>query len=126
MSNRSKHLFQFTANVIATAAIGEAEYHEGRWAWWNAEYERAVEGAKTASVTVREYDVTGGKRADVQVDFAEAKRLNEAAEKREEHRKLGEAFRIEAATYETQGTRVYELDVEDVLHFRLGGGKRVT
>lgn len=121
--NRKTHTFQFKAALIAEGARQEAEYHEKRRAWWSAEYERAVGEAKDATVEVREYEVTGGKRASVEVSSKAAARINEACTKREEHRLAADAFRIEAATYGSQD-RVYELDADDVMHFRLAGGPR--
>jgi hypothetical protein len=114
MSKRDEHTFQFTGKQVGDAAAAECKYHEGRRSYWNGQYEAAVEAVKSATVKVREYDVTGGKRAEVAVDFAETARLNEASKKRDEHRVAADRYRIEAATYLSQPDRAYELDGADV------------
>ncbi len=129
MSERSKHLFKFTARDIAAAAQEELAYHVKRTNFWNDEYRRAVDFLKhTAKVEFREFAVTGATRVDLVVNYGDPlafKRMQEAFEKIDSHRRAAEKFRIDAATYGSQEpTRVYELDADDVLYYRLGGGSR--
>ena len=121
---RKEHLFQFTGGEIANAALAEEKYHRERLEWWNGEYEKAVLEAKQSTVEVTEYDVTGGKRATVTVSSKATERIGECATKRSNHRIAADEFAIESAAYGTQLSRVYELDTEDVIHFRLAGGAR--
>lgn len=126
--SKDQHEFQFPADRIALAAWDEADYHEGRVAYWKAEYETSFARVKeTARIVVKEVNITGGKRADVTVDYGDAaafRRLNESITKIESHRKAADRFRTEATVYGTQGERAYELSTEDVHYFRLGGGER--
>lgn len=125
---RQEHRFEFPAAAIAQAAEAEASYHEIRASWWTAEYGMAVEKVRaTAFVEIREYEVTGGKRADVVVNYGDPaayKRMGEAFQKWEEHRLAAERYRTDARLYRTQAGRVYELDTDDVHYFRLGGEAR--
>lgn len=121
---RSEHLFQFTGLQISAAASAECEYHRERIVFWEAEQTKAVEKAKSAGVEVREYDVTGGKRADVILDPSVSNRLTECANKLHSHRRAADEFQIEAACYGTQPERSYELHPDDVIHFRIAGGPR--
>jgi hypothetical protein len=100
-------------------------YHRRRIEFWEAEQTKAVEKARSAGVEVREYDVTGGKRADVILDPSVSTRLTECANKLYHHRKAADDFQIQAATYGTQAERTYELHPDDVIYFRLAGGPRV-
>lgn len=124
MSLRNKHTFQFSGSQLSKHASFEAEHHAKRAAWWNTEYEKALAHAKELGVQVREYDVTGGKRAEVCLDPSVSTRINEAAQKRMDHQKRAETLALEAEAYDTQKDRVFELDSDDVQHFRLVGGPR--
>jgi hypothetical protein len=125
MAHRATHRFQFTAEKIHLAAAGEAKYHAERADWWGLEYHKAVAAAKEKGVQVREYEVTGGKRADLMLDPALQNRMSECASKRTSHQQAADRFTIEAATYGSQAPGVtYDLDGEDVMYFRLAGGSR--
>jgi hypothetical protein len=121
---RSEHTFQFPGKRISAAAAAEHTYHTERGKWWEAEQGTAIAKAKTAGVEIREYDVTGGKRADVILDPSVAARLTECANKIQTHRRAADQFQIEAAAYGTQPERVYDLHPDDVFYFRLAGGAR--
>lgn len=125
---RSEHLFQFSAATIAKAARKEAEFHEQRESWWRSEQEdaaeRAIAGAKIELVRAA---VTGGERLDISVhhdDPTAVSRMQEAFRKAEKHRLAADEYRTHAAIYESQHTRTYELDPDDVHHFRLGQATR--
>jgi hypothetical protein len=125
---REKHEFQFPADAIATAAEQEAAYHRNREIYWRKEYTESVKLVrKTASVEVREYDITGGKRADVTVHYGDPavyNRMGEAFEKADSHRRDAERYETETRIYGTQDGRMYELSADDVHYFRLGGEAR--
>lgn len=126
--SRSDHEFQFAAQDVAKAAKAEAEYHEGRIAYWDAEFEQSFKRVKeTASLEVKEMNVTGGKRFDVAVDYGDMtayRRMNEAANKVQTHRDAAEKYRSDEKVYGSQDGRMYELSADDVHYFRLGGGER--
>lgn len=128
MSERSKHLFRFTALRIADAAKGEADYHENRMNFWRDELEAATAIVeKTASVTVRRMQVTGGWQPEVVVyygDPAAYQRMGQAGRKIQTHTAARDRFRSDADLYTTQGGRDYDLDGEDVAHFRFNGRQR--
>jgi hypothetical protein len=125
MSKRSEHTFQFTAGEIAAAAMREAEFHAKRQAWWNAEYQKAATEAKEKGVEVRAYAVSGGERAEMVIDPALQTRINECYGKRLQHQTAADQFRMEAAAYGSQlTTKVYDVDTDDVQHWRLAGGER--
>lgn len=121
---REKHLFQFTAKQISEAAGTEAKYHEDRASHWNTRYEAAVTKAKSSTVRIQEYDVTGGKQARIMFDDEAALEIDLACRKRDQHNRDAMAFRVEEACYGSQGDHVYELSGDDVMHFRLAGGTR--
>lgn len=128
MSERSKHLFRFEANKIAEAAAKEAEYHRKRQAYWSVEYNRSVEKLRqTASIKFTTQQVTGGDRVDLSVDYGDVtaySRMQEAWNKIREHREAANKFDMDAKTYGSQGYREYELDAQDTLYYRMGGGER--
>jgi hypothetical protein len=125
---RDDHTFQFSAAVIAGAAQAEAKYHEERLAYWEAEYEASIQTVEaTIGAKVVRRDVTGGQQVDVVVDYGDAEawaQTQRAFGKIRAHRDAAERFRTDERVYRTQGDRTYELDTDDVHHFRLGGQPR--
>jgi len=127
MSERGKHLFQFHASKIANAASEEAQYHEARIRYWTGELETSTKRVEeTAGVRVQRVEVTGGWQPSVVVNYGDPSayaRMGESARKIQEHHKARERYLSDAALYFTQD-RVYELDADDVAHFRLNGRAR--
>lgn len=121
---RNEHTFQFTGQEISKAALAEKEYHDSRLAFWHEEYAKAVARAKEAGIEVKEYAVTGGMQATVNINPEVSNRLSQCYSKINEHRKAVDDFQIQAAAYGTQANRVYELHPDDVIYFRLAGGPR--
>lgn len=127
---QNEHLFQFQGSAIAGAAEAERDYHKERLAYWRAEQETIVEAARslTATVKVREQNVTGGKRYEIVADITGAQDLNwklqTAGGKIDSHRAKADEYHLKASAYATQPTRAYELDPSDVQYFRLAGGAR--
>lgn len=128
MSERNKHLFQFPAAKIADAAALEAAYHAGRLLYWQKELEDATATVeKTASVTVKRVPHTGGWSPQVVVDYGDLaayQRMGQAGQKINTHTTARDRFKSDADLYDTQGARVYDLDGEDVAHFRFNGRQR--
>lgn len=128
MSHRAEHRFQFEACEIAEAAAEEAVYHDTRAKYWQEEQDKAVELLRaTAKVEFIERHVTGGKEIDVAVDYGDGDlyaQMRRAYSKARTHREAAERFRSDAEVYGTQGERIYELDLDDVHHFRLHNGER--
>jgi hypothetical protein len=124
MSNRSSHTFQFSGRAISEAARVESDYRLSRAKWWAGEYEAAVGKAQQAGLRVEKYQITGGTRAQMVIDPTLQARISECESKRSEHQRMGDQLAIEAATYATQPDRMYELNSEDVMHWRLAGGER--
>lgn len=126
--NRKEHLFLFSASDIAKAAAAEAEYHEERKAYWEKEYDAAVAIVeKTAGAKVQKQAVTDGYRVDVVIDYGDPaayRRMQESFSKINSHREDAERFRTDERVYGSQSDRLYELDSDDVRHFRLGGEPR--
>jgi len=125
MSKRKEHTFRFTAGKIAEGAASEAKYHDDKAIWWNGEYEKAAAEAQKKGVEIRHYPVTGGNRAQVVIDGTVQNRLEEAARKRSDHQSKADRYKVEAAAYGSQAADIpYDLDGDDVMYFRLAGGKR--
>lgn len=128
MSNRDKHLFQFTAQQIAEAAKCEQEYHAGRMNYWKNEYDTSVKDVEsTIGAKLVRKPVTGGYRVDVEVNYGDPlayARMQESFQKISFHRDFAERFATDAKVYGTQHDRSYELSTEDVHYYRLGGGQR--
>jgi hypothetical protein len=128
--NQDKHLFQFSGQKIADAALEEAHYHWKRVTFWATEQEAAIVKAKGMSAIVRvvEQSITGGRRVQVIAEIADVlvvnQRLMECGAKIQEHQKAADEFDLKGKTYMTQPTRMYELDPSDVHYFRLAGGAR--
>lgn len=121
---RIDHTFEFKAGDIAAAARERVNHHRERLLYWEAELDRSIATVKeTASIVVREFDVTGGKRVDLAIDFGDGaarRRMEEAQRKIEQHRADAERFEAEALLYGSQDrARRYELDADDVRALRL-------
>lgn len=125
MAKRHEHTFEFTASTIARAALSQAAYHEDRLEYWKGEFEKSGDTVKkTAKIEFREQQVTGGSRIDIAVNYGDPiayRRMMEAQDKIQEHRKLAEAFRSDSTVYSTQTNRLYEMAVDDVRFYRLDG-----
>jgi hypothetical protein len=125
MAERTKHLFRFPAAKIAAAAAGEANYHDERLSYWQEELEKAtVTVERTASVSVKRLDHSNGWSPQVIVDYGDQtayRRMQEAGSKIQTHIVARDRFKSDAQLYSTQGDRAYDLDAEDVSHFRFNG-----
>lgn len=128
MAARTEHKFQFKASEIAAAARAEAEYHEGRVSHWAARRDAALARVtETARVKVTEMQVTGGTQANLVIDYGDPEAWHEyqvAYQKVQSHTAAAERYRTDQRVYATQADRAYELDTDDVHHFRLGGQPR--
>lgn len=128
MSERTQHRFRFTATQIASAALEEAKYHEQRLEHWTKRAETALATVRdTVSAKVTEHEVTGGKQAGVVVEYGDPEAWREyqlAYGKVQSHREEADRYRTDHTLYSTQHDRSYELDSDDVHHFRLGGQPR--
>jgi hypothetical protein len=129
MSKRSEHTFQFSAGRLAEAAKAEGEYHRERVRRWREVRDESLERVKeTAGVKVTETQVTGGKQVSLAVDHGDPEawqRFQIATEKVHRHQGEAERFESDAAVYASQpDDRAYELDADDVHHFRLNGRSR--
>lgn len=125
---RKEHTFLFSATDIKKAAMDEANYHEERVAYWEDEYDKAVAIVEaTAKARVEKLAVTGGYTATVVIDYGDPaayERMRQSFSKINSHREAAEQFRTDERVYGSQDGRQYELDTEDVHHFRLGGEPR--
>lgn len=135
MSKRSEHTFQFPAEQIRDAARAEAEYHEARADYWRSELDTATTRVEeTASVKVERRPQTGGWRPEVVIDTGDPAayaRMSEASRKLQTHTDESERFRTDERVYGSQVGllvtgigKLYDLDADDVHHFRLGGQPR--
>jgi hypothetical protein len=126
--NRTEHKFHFPADKIAASAKGEAEYHEDRVKHWQDRQAAALETVEsTIGAKLVQQEVTGGMQFSVIIDYGDQeayRELNLATQKIQTHRSLAERFRSDQALYGSQSGVSYELDADDVAHFRLGGAKR--
>ena len=115
---RNEWLFRYTVGELLAAARARLAHHEARRVWWNDEYAAAAAKAKTAGVEVREYDVTGGKNAQMVFDPALQGRVNECSQKRESHRKSAEGFAQWVAVLESQPPgNTFDVNMDDALYF---------
>lgn len=128
MTKRSEHTFQFTAQQLEMAASNEAAYHEKRRAHWQERADTAIVTVKeTIGAKVVERAVTGGTEMEVVVDYGDTEAWREystAMRKINRHREEAERYRSDQRVYGTQGERFYELDTDDVHHYRLNGAER--
>lgn len=128
MAERNKHLFQFQADRISEAAKEEAAYHEEREAHWRERAEKAlVEVESTIGAKVVRQPVSGGEQVTIAVDYGDRAAWDEyllADSKVKSHRAAAERYRTDERVYGSQGVTAYDLDADDVHHFRLGGEPR--
>ena len=115
---RNEWLFRYTLGDLHAAAIERLRHHTERREWWDTEYRKAAEGAKAAGVEVREYDVTGGKNAQMVIDPSWQNRLNECSQKREAHRKRAEEYAqwVAVLASQSQGNTL-DVQLDDALYF---------
>ena len=128
MSERNNHKFQFVASIIAAAAKEQAEYHEGRVDHWrDRESDALAKVEATMKVKITKHEVTGGTRYGLHAYAGDSEAWTElqlAETKIQSHLAQARRYRTDERVYSTQGSRVYELDTDDVHHFRLGGEDR--
>lgn len=129
MSERTRHKFTFEAEEIARSARDEADYHRDRLAHWTQRAEQALTRVReTIGAKVVTHAVTGGdEMASIDVDYGDRSAWDEyqlAVVKTRAHRQAADRYETEARIYGTQVERTYELDTDDVDHFRLGGQAR--
>lgn len=128
MSKRDEHTFEFQASEIAQAAKAEADYHESRVDHWEERAATALVTVKsTIGAKVEEHPVTSGPpQVQIVVDYGDSAAWREytlAHQKANQHREAADRYRTDERVYGTQ-QRPYELDTNDVHHFRLGGQAR--
>lgn len=134
MSERGKHLFSFRASEIARAAREAADYHRERAEHWERVLDEATATVeRTARIKVTRQEQTGGWLPIVGVEYGDPTayaQMTLAARKIQTHRAAHERFASDATLYGTQTEngrdRDYELDADDVAHFRLAGQERET
>lgn len=124
MAKRKEHLFRFTGKEIADAAVLEAAYRWDRVDHWQVEHEAAIAAAEGAMATIQRIPATGGDQVRLGIDMTLADRINTAEWKRANHRQAADRYLIDAATYGSNPKANFELDGDDVMYFRLGGGAR--
>lgn len=121
MSRRNDWRFVFTAEQLKAAAHNKKQNHLLRSSFWEDQYQIAINTAKEKGFEVREYDITGGKRADLVVDTTLQSRVTECYNKRNEHRKLAEEYSQWTGVFASQDpTLLLDLDATDILYFGLG------
>lgn len=125
---RLEHTFNFSAEIIAQAAREEAAYHKLRSAHWRERQQMALQTVETTiGAKIIQRPVTGGTEVDVIVDYGDPEAWREyqlSTRKVVEHEDAAEGFDVDGRTYGSQQGRMYDLDVGDVQHFRLGGESR--
>jgi hypothetical protein len=125
LMERNEHKFDFSGSKIARAASMEAEYHRERLAHWHERHEVAKEKVEgTIGAKLAEHEVTGGTQLNVVVDYGDKEAWEElqlAHQKIKVRREAAERYDSDATVYGTQAGRNYQLDADDVQHFRLGG-----
>lgn len=122
MSLRNGWEFEYGIEELADAARVMAAYHTSRLDWWRQEADTTVSKIKEKGIEVREYEVTGGKDAQVVIDPELARRLSECKTKIGKHERKDEEYTSWAevlATEQERGARTMTLDHEDVLFFGL-------
>lgn len=128
MSERNNHKFQFSASQIARAAQAEAEYHEQRIEHWREREQAALARVEaTIGASVTKHEVTGGTAYGLNATVGDREAWTElqlAERKIRSHQDAADRYRTDHRVYSTQDDRAYELDTDDVHHFRLGGQPR--
>lgn len=120
MSKRNDWFFDYSVGDVAYAAGQKANYHEGRKRWWGGERQSVVEQIRATGVEVREFEITGGKDAQVVIDPTLSKRLSECQMKIAEHERKAEEYGSWQIVLEGQNpAHPLELDHQDVLFFGL-------
>lgn len=118
MSAREDWQFPYTVEQIHKAANERSLFHEERLAYWEAELEDVRTSIESSGISLKEYDVTGGKRYDVQIEPTLLKRLQESQEKISHHQVQAKSYDQWAIALSSRpSAETIWLDHEDILYF---------
>ena len=120
---RNDHTFEFTADVIAEAARAKVDYHLERLEHWTNVFDEARDKVEaTISAKLSTVPVTDGHEIRATVEYGDPEawsNLTLAERKIRRHNEAVRDYRSDAVTYGTQGTRPYELALDDIRYFGL-------
>ena len=97
---RTKWTFHYQAEEVRAGAEAKVEHHESRYDFWTGERAAILGQIKETGLDVRNYEVTGGSRADVVIDPTLQKRLTECESKVREHSNAIEDYSRWVAVFE--------------------------
>lgn len=119
LNNRLNWTFQYGAEVLLEAAKAKQEYHEARLLFWETAKAAAEVELRASGISLRDYEVSGGKRIEAQIDRALENRFNEVTERATSHQfRMGEYERYIRA-FTASGNKVFELTIDDMNYFGL-------
>jgi hypothetical protein len=123
MMKRLDWQFEYGVEEVMDAARERAAYHRRREDFWTDERQEALTAIQETGVDVREFDVTGGKKAQVVIDPTLSERLNECQAKLATHQDQAEKYEgwthVLRATVDRGDAVTLKLDHEDVRYFGL-------
>jgi hypothetical protein len=119
LNNRLNWTFQYGAEVLGEAAKARQQHHEARLLFWETTKAVAETELRDSGISLRDYEVSGGKRIEAVVDPSLSNRYSEATERVDSHYfKLGEYDRYIRA-FAASGSKVFELTIDDMNYFGL-------
>jgi len=118
MSVREDWTFPYTVEQVYKAANERLLHHQERLAYWEQEREDVRANIESGGISIKEFEVTGGKRLDAQIEPTLLKRLNEAQEKITKHQAQVISYDQWAIALSGRpGDDQLWLDHEDILYF---------
>lgn len=120
MMNRDKWLFEYRAGQVLAQAKKMLAWHEHRHAWWAGENETAVKTAKDRGMSVKEFQVSGGVQAQMQVDPLIQQRLNQTFSKMREHEARVGLYKMWCSALAENEDSKLRLDAQDLEFFGFG------
>jgi hypothetical protein len=118
-SVRGSWRFEYKASDLIPACQKRIRYHAERLEYWRKEARDTEEKIRSAGVQLQEFSVTGGSRFEARVDELLGRRLSEAKQKVSKHDGYLEQFQVFLREFQREVTRVYNLQLGDVIFFGL-------
>lgn len=119
LNNRLNWTFQYGADVLGEAAKEKREHHEARLLFWETTKAIAEAELRETGISLKDYEVSGGKRIEAIVDQSISNRYNEATERVSSHQFRMDEYARYIRAFAASGSKVFELTVDDMNFFGL-------
>lgn len=116
---RDKIKFGYHCKNLLNAVDAKIRFHDERHSYWVSEHDKAIAEAKEKGFQVKTFEVTGGARAELQLEPSLANRINESLTKGNNHKMELERYMVWKRAFDLNKECYVELDAQDIEYFGL-------